>query len=70
MPFSNVLSFLEDPTAIIVIVAILLLVISTVRDWRQDRRRASRLRDHLLTDRVLHFRPNERLGSPSLHKAR
>ena len=70
MPFADFFAFLEDPTAVIVIAAILLLIISTVRDGKQHRRRASRLRDHLLTDAVTHFRPNRRLGSPSLHKAR
>lgn len=68
MPFADFFAFLEDPTA--VIAAILLLIISTVRDGKQHRRRASRLREHLLTDAVTHFRPNRRLGSPSLHKAR
>jgi len=48
MPFADLFAFLEDPTAVIVIAAILLLIISTVRDGRQHRRRASRLREHLL----------------------
>lgn len=68
MPFLNFFSFLEDPTVIIVSVAILLLIISTVRDGRQHRRRASRHREYLLTDTMMHFRPNVRLGSSSLPK--
>jgi hypothetical protein len=68
VPFLDFFSFLEDPTTMIVSAAILSLIISTVRDGRQHRRRASSLREHLLTDAVLHFRPNERLGSSSLPK--
>lgn len=68
MPFLNFFSFLEDPTVIIVSVAILLLIISTVRDGRQHRRRAARHREYLLTDTMMHFRPNVRLGSSSLPK--
>ncbi len=47
MPFADFFAFLKDPTAVIVIVAILFLIISTVREGRQHRRRASRLREHL-----------------------
>ena len=68
MSLTDYFSFLEDPTAVIVIATILFLIISTVRDGKQYRRRASRLREHLLTDAVLHFRPNGRLGSSSLPK--
>jgi len=68
MPFLNLFSFLEDPTVIIVSVAILWLIISTVRDGRQHRRRASRHRECLLTDTMMHFRPNVRLGRSSLPK--
>lgn len=70
MPYADLFLFLEDPAALIVIAAIMLLTISTVRDRRQHRRRASRLRDHFLTDTVMHFRPNGRLGSSPSHKAR
>jgi hypothetical protein len=70
MPFLDVLSFLEDPTVMIVIATIILLIISTVRDGRYQRRRAYRLREHLLTDRVMHFRPNGRLESSSIRKTR
>jgi hypothetical protein len=70
MSVLDVLSFLEDPTVMIVIAAIILLIISTVRDGQYHRRRASRLREHLLTDRVMHFRPNGRMGSSSLRKTR
>jgi hypothetical protein len=70
MPFLDVLSFLEDPTVMIVIATIILLIICTVRDGRYQRRRASRLREHLLTDRVMHFRPNGRLESSSIRKTR
>jgi hypothetical protein len=45
-----------------VVAAIMLLIVSTFRDRRQHRRRASRLREHLLTDTVMHLRPNGRLG--------
>jgi len=70
MSFADHFSFLQDPTAAIVIAAILLLIISTVRDRRQHRRRGFRLRDHLLTDTMMHFRLNERLGPSSMRKAR
>jgi hypothetical protein len=70
MPFADLFLFLEDPAALIVIAAIMLLTISTVRDRRQHRRRASRLREHFLTDTMMHFRSNGRLGSSPLHKAR
>jgi hypothetical protein len=68
VPFLNFFSFLEGPTAIIVSAAILLLIISTVRDERQHRRRASRHREYLLTETIMHFRPNRRLGNSSLPK--
>lgn len=70
MPYADLFLFLEDPAALIVIAAIMLLTISTVRDRRQHRRRASRLREHFLTDTVMYFRPNGRLGSSPFHKAR
>lgn len=70
MSFLNFFSFFEGPTAIIVSAAILLLIISTVRDVRQHRQRASRHREYLLTDTMMHFRPNERLESSSLPKTR
>ena len=70
MPFLNFFSFLEGPTAILVSATILLLIISTVRDGRQHRRRASRHREYLLTETMMHFRPNGRLGSSSFPKTR
>lgn len=70
MSLEDFFSFLADPTTVIVVATILLLIISAVREGRQDRRRASRLRDHLLTDTVMHFRPNERLGHTSVRKVR
>jgi|GEM_PF-1540117 len=70
MPFADFFLFLEDPAALIVVAAIIFLTVSTVRDRRQHRRRASRLREHFLTDTVMHFRPNGRLGSSPLHKTR
>lgn len=62
MPIADLFPFFEDPTALIVVAAIMLLIISTFRDRRQHRRRASRLREHLLTDTVMHLRPNGRPG--------
>jgi hypothetical protein len=70
MPFLDSFSFLEDATAAIVIVTVMLLIISTVRDGKRHHRRASRLREHLLTDSLMHFRPNRRLGSSSAYKPR
>jgi hypothetical protein len=70
VPLGDLFSFLEDPTAVIVMAAVLLLIISTVRDGRQYRRRASRLREHLLTNKVMHFRSNEQIGHTWVRKAR
>lgn len=68
MPFLDIFAVLKDPTAVIVSAAIMLLIISTIRDGRQHRRQASRRREYVLTDRVLHFRPNRRLGSSPFRK--
>jgi hypothetical protein len=60
--FAILLDLLADPVTYIAGTAFVLLAWSTVRDWRSLRRRHSRQRNDLLSDQLIYYRQNQRMG--------